>query len=108
MALDPICGMTVDPATARSAERDGRMFYFCSEYCRQKFLAGDAAGSAKGECCGPLHQLVVLNAAASPLSAHSTAPIAASSSGGYFCPMCPGVESDKPGICPVCGMALQP
>ncbi len=104
MALDPICGMTVDPATARSAERDGQMFYFCSEYCLQKFLAGDETGSGAGDCCGPLHQLVVLNAPASP----SAAPTAASSTGGYFCPMCPGVESDKPGICPVCGMALQP
>ena len=104
MALDPICGMTVDPTTARSAERDGQMFYFCSEYCRQKFLAGDAAGSGAGACCGTLHQLVVLNASASP----SSTPTAAFSSGGYFCPMCPGVESDQPGICPVCGMALQP
>ncbi len=26
----------------------------------------------------------------------------------YVCPMCPGVESDKPGPCPRCGMALQP
>jgi Cu+-exporting ATPase len=25
----------------------------------------------------------------------------------YFCPMCPGVESDKPGTCPKCGMALE-
>lgn len=25
----------------------------------------------------------------------------------YFCPMCPGVESDKPGDCPICGMALE-
>ncbi|MES2982968.1 MAG: heavy metal translocating P-type ATPase, partial [Verrucomicrobiota bacterium] len=25
----------------------------------------------------------------------------------YFCPMCPGVESDKPGDCPKCGMALE-
>ena len=25
----------------------------------------------------------------------------------YFCPMCPGVESDKPGACPKCGMALE-
>jgi Cu+-exporting ATPase len=26
----------------------------------------------------------------------------------YFCPMCPGVESEKPGDCPKCGMALEP
>ena len=25
----------------------------------------------------------------------------------YFCPMCPGVESHKPGACPKCGMALE-
>lgn len=25
----------------------------------------------------------------------------------WFCPMCPGVESDKPGACPKCGMALE-
>jgi Cu+-exporting ATPase len=27
--------------------------------------------------------------------------------GKYICPMCEGVESDKPGFCPKCGMALQ-
>jgi len=36
MAIDPICGMNVDEATARSAERDGKTVYFCSEHCRQK------------------------------------------------------------------------
>ena len=25
----------------------------------------------------------------------------------YYCPMCPGVESDKPGDCPKCGMSLE-
>ncbi len=30
-----------------------------------------------------------------------------SPSSKYFCPMCPGVESDKPGDCPKCGMALE-
>ena len=36
---DPICGMIVDEATALVADRDGTQFYFCSENCRQKFLA---------------------------------------------------------------------
>ncbi|MEQ1749710.1 MAG: heavy metal-binding domain-containing protein, partial [Prosthecobacter sp.] len=30
-----------------------------------------------------------------------------SSGAKYFCPMCAGVESDKPGACPKCGMALE-
>ena len=53
---DPICGMTVDEATALRAERDGKMFYFCSEHCREKFLS--APDNSKPEdksggcCCG--------------------------------------------------------
>jgi Cu+-exporting ATPase len=35
---------------------------------------------------------------------HATAPPAAAK---YFCPMCDGVVSDKPGACPMCGMALE-
>ncbi|MDP3245295.1 MAG: YHS domain-containing protein [bacterium] len=52
---DPICGMTVDEATALPAERDGRTFYFCSDHCRQKFLSAPtgAKPEAKSEgCCG--------------------------------------------------------
>lgn len=33
--------------------------------------------------------------------------VKASSEAKYFCPMCRGVESDKPGDCPKCGMALE-
>lgn len=39
---DPICGMTVDESTALHTERDGKKFYFCSDHCRQKFLATPA------------------------------------------------------------------
>ena len=35
MTIDPICGMTVDEASALRAERDGQTFYFCSDHCRQ-------------------------------------------------------------------------
>ena len=38
-ATDPICGMTVDVATARyTAERDGQTYYFCCAGCRKTFL----------------------------------------------------------------------
>ena len=88
MATDPICGMTVDEATARREERDGETFYFCSEGCRQKFLA-QSKPEAKVACC----------------HAPTAAPV--KSAAKYFCPMCPGVESDEPGSCPKCGMALE-
>ncbi len=38
MAKDPVCGMVVPTATALSAERGGRRYYFCSQGCRQTFL----------------------------------------------------------------------
>jgi len=39
--------------------------------------------------------------------AHDHAAVKPSSSAAYYCPMCPGVESDKPADCPQCGMALE-
>ena len=38
-AIDPVCEMVVDPATARSAVVRGKTYYFCSEGCRTKFVA---------------------------------------------------------------------
>ncbi|HEX5579760.1 MAG TPA: XdhC family protein, partial [Candidatus Limnocylindria bacterium] len=43
-AIDPICGMTVEIASARhTAEHEGRTWYFCCGGCRERFLAGGAA-----------------------------------------------------------------
>nr|MBF0222611.1 YHS domain-containing protein [Desulfobulbaceae bacterium] len=36
---DPVCGMTVDEATALQTERDGETVYFCSDKCREVFIA---------------------------------------------------------------------
>lgn len=93
MAIDPICGMTVDEANARSAERDGQTFYFCSEHCRKKFLGSEskenphAAHDHKGQGHKPASE--------------------GQASGKYTCPMHPEVQRDKPGNCPKCGMALE-
>src|SRR5260370_11057047 len=39
-SVDPVCGMSVDPATARaSTEYRGRTYYFCCPSCLQKFQA---------------------------------------------------------------------
>ena len=48
---DPICGMTVDEATALHVERDGTTFYFCGDHCRQKFLSAPAKGKPAGKSC---------------------------------------------------------
>lgn len=61
MVVDPVCRMTIDPATAAAREVvDGKLVYFCSEGCRRRFLvnpaayAGAVAAPAMGgshECC---------------------------------------------------------
>jgi Cu+-exporting ATPase len=87
MATDPVCGMAVDETSALRAERDGRTFYFCSERCRQKFLENPTSGHSHAH--------------------HGEMTVRQSTNAKYFCPMCPGVESDGPGDCPKCGMPLE-
>ena len=38
LAVDPVCGMSVERAKAPTAERDGATVYFCSRGCRAEFL----------------------------------------------------------------------
>lgn len=41
--IDPVCGMSVDPATAAaSAEHEGVTYYFCAKGCQKAFLADPA------------------------------------------------------------------
>ena len=43
LVKDPVCGMSVDPATAKHrAEHAGATYYFCSAGCRGKFVAEPA------------------------------------------------------------------
>lgn len=84
---DPVCGMTVDPATAaHRADHDGETYYFCSAGCREKFVADPAR---------------YLNPASAPNEDAAAGTI-------WTCPMHPEVRQDHPGACPICGMALEP
>ena len=104
MKIDPICGMEVDESTALSTERDGEKFYFCSEHCRKKFLSHGAVAKIeeKKSCCHDHDEKHSHHD-----HHHGVAEIKPSAAAKYFCPMCPGVESDEPGDCPKCGMALE-
>lgn len=102
--IDPVCGMTVDPAKAAgSFEHRGTKYYFCSQGCLRKFSAdpdkyvGTKLAADEHSCCHG-------GSGAAP-PARRMAPAGATK---YVCPMCPGVESDVPGACPKCGMALEP
>ena len=93
-AVDPVCGMTVDPATAPArVEHDGRTYYFCCPSCARRFEA-DPRRYLHG---GPVG-----------MTAAPAAPAPPGSKVDYICPMDPEVVSDRPGPCPKCGMALEP
>ncbi|TGR00824.1 heavy metal translocating P-type ATPase [Mesorhizobium sp. M4B.F.Ca.ET.190.01.1.1] len=85
-ATDPVCGMSVDRASARHFVRhEGQGFYFCSAGCKGKFEAA------------PAHYL-----------GDRPAPQPMPEGTQYTCPMHPEIIRDKPGACPICGMALEP
>lgn len=35
--VDPVCGMTVDPATPEMIDFDGQTYYFCESTCAEIF-----------------------------------------------------------------------
>ena len=86
-ATDPVCGMRVDPVTAkhRHSYRDGD-YFFCSAGCREKFAADPER---------------YLRHVPEPQAAPSKDAI-------YTCPMHPEIRQHGPGHCPICGMALEP
>ena len=84
-AVDPVCGMTVDPHTAKHRADDrGHTYYFCSAACRTKFVNDPQKylGERKPE---PVVEGAI-----------------------YTCPMHPQIRQVGPGSCPICGMALEP
>src|SRR5438309_2776311 len=103
---DPVCGMAVDPATAKHRRAyGGQTYYFCCQHCAEKF---EAAPEKFLQAPARSYGLVTLGA--KPVSArlsvehHPEAPAKTD----YVCPMCPEVRESKPGACPRCGMALEP
>src|SRR5438552_14696546 len=83
---DPVCGMTVDPATSKHRfEYRGETFHFCSAGCKTKFAADP-------------------NAYLEPRPAKQDVP----KDTIYTCPMHPEIRQVGPGSCPICGMALEP
>ena len=85
-AIDPVCGMSVEVATAKHrAQHSGKTYHFCSAGCRTKFIASPAQYLA-----GEIAPMVIAKGAI------------------YTCPMHPQIRQAGPGACPICGMALEP
>src|SRR3989441_5989529 len=100
---DPVCGMEVDPARAAAKiEHHGKTYYFCCDGCLNLFRADPAKYLAAPANAGPIH------------ASQSRAPTASISDPAgrppvqYTCPMHPQIVRDRPGACPICGMALEP
>ena len=88
---DPVCGMTVTPASEHHYSYRGSDYYFCCSGCLEKFAADPGT---------------YLEPAAAAVSCATGACVTGSIA--YICPMCPHVRQQGPGTCPSCGMALEP
>jgi len=87
-AIDPVCGMSVDPAAGKPhLEYHGQTYHFCSQRCHDRFDS-DPYFYLSGN-----HRI-----------AKRTEPKQVQ----YTCPMDPEIIRDAPGSCPICGMALEP
>ncbi|MDI1449473.1 heavy metal translocating P-type ATPase [Polyangium sp. 6x1] len=101
---DPVCGMMVTPGAAKGGhhEHAGATYWFCNPRCREKFAADPEkflAPKAEPSQAPP----------AAKVEERAPAPVAEVPAGTiYTCPMDPEVRQDKPGSCPICGMALEP
>lgn len=86
LAIDPVCGMKVDPAKAKHrVTYKGQDYFFCGARCRERFEAEPEKF---------LH----------PRGLEPAAPAGTI----YTCPMHPEIRQVGPGSCPICGMALEP
>ncbi len=85
--VDPVCGMTIDPADAVGHhDYKGQRYYFCAESCLEQFRENPEQ---------------FLDPAARPAGVVDY-------DAEYTCPMHPEVRQKGPGSCPICGMALEP
>ncbi len=92
-AIDPVCGMSVTIEGAKHVfEWDGATHYFCNPKCKER-LASD-----------PPRYLDPKVRAAAEAAEAADVPEGVI----YGCPMDEGQEQDEPGICTICGMALEP
>ncbi|PYR67412.1 MAG: cadmium-translocating P-type ATPase [Acidobacteria bacterium] len=93
MERDVVCGMQVDPRTAKwTSELDGHTYYFCGKGCKAKF---DAEPARYLERRTPEPRTPEPRTVEPPETK-------------WTCPMHPEVIRDAPGSCPICGMALEP
>ncbi|MGD0757833.1 MAG: heavy metal translocating P-type ATPase [Candidatus Sulfotelmatobacter sp.] len=117
LETDPVCGMNVNPATAKNTHaHGGKKFYFCSAACTEKFKSNPA--EYLSQPAARKSELVMLGmpSAAQAAPPHSALtqmqsppkPAPSSAAAAYVCPMCPEVRQNQPGACPSCGMALEP
>src|SRR5437879_4493315 len=104
---DPVCGMSVDPATARyKLERAGTTYYFCCAHCAEKFKSDpEKYETGKQKSIANHAGLVTLGQPVSPATPKHAVDTqvknnaSALSDGSYVCPMCPEVRQNKPGPC---------
>ena len=92
-AVDPVCGMTVDPdRAAGSYEYKGQTYYFCRTHCLDRFRDNPESFLNKSS-----PQPIGITRQPKPAPGQK-----------YTCPMHPEIIRDGPGSCPICGMALEP
>ena len=104
---DPVCGMVVPPDAPHRHTHAGREYRFCSAGCRARFAADPERFLARETTESPARRESPPEPSRAGEATAETAEREADR-GMYTCPMHPEVRQRGPGICPKCGMALEP
>ena len=112
---DPVCGMLVDPGRAAGRiKHAGKTYYFCSKRCAErfsiepeKFLAAPGTAGMEKAHAAPERIPPAPTPSKAPASEDQIL-LARGKNARYTCPMDPEIVQIGPGICPKCGMALEP
>ena len=111
LAIDPVCGMSVDPLKAAAeSNHAGKTYYFCSAGCAKRFSKEPEKFLAAPGTAGMIHghSAVKLWPQQELITPSLTPAIPANKNARYTCPMHPEIVQIGSGACPKCGMALEP
>ena len=122
--VDPVCGMTIDPAdSVGEVEHRGHTYYFCNQSCLDQFTADPErflddqrrtavtqADMGREYTCPMDPEVRQQGPGACPKCGMALEPVdvAPVTKTEWTCPMHPEIVRDEPGSCPICGMALEP
>ena len=108
-AIDPVCGMSVNPDSGFGPfDYQGQSYRFCSNHCLERFRKDPESFLKKDRNATVREGVETTSPRQSRQEIAPSLTVGSQHRAEYTCPMHPEIVRDRPGSCPICGMALEP